>query len=110
MYQAQGKQHAKLGTGLIVASNALPYLLIELELRISRGTFIVIGALGTVGLVMIFAALTKYQYRAPWIFFFLAVYSALLITNPPVGTAVALFILFYLAKNRRSFFVQANKP
>lgn len=104
MQRDKGKNHAIIGAALVAFSTGVPYLLIALTIMISEGTYMCITAMGTVGLAMIFAGVIKYKYRAPWTFLFLVTYALLLLRNPPIGTAIALFTYYYLGKTWRSFF------
>ena len=59
--------------------------------------------LGLVGLLMLSIALVQLRCRARWLRWFCSVYSIPLLLVLPVGTAFALFFLFYIGKHRWEF-------
>ncbi|MGJ8637932.1 MAG: hypothetical protein ACSHYA_00945 [Opitutaceae bacterium] len=105
MYK-RGEQHAKMGMLLITVSKLILISPTITPLQLSRSTYILMGGLGTVGFVMFFAGITKYRYRAQWAFWFLLIYSLLLLMTPPVGTTLGIFSIWYLTTKRKTFFKQ----
>jgi hypothetical protein len=78
------RQIENIGSGVLVAS--------------------VIGVfIGLTGLVLIFIALIKQKYRAEWFFWFLAIYSVILLGVIPLGTVAGIILLVYCLTNRREF-------
>jgi hypothetical protein len=55
------------------------------------------------GLVLLVIALTKLRYRAEWFFWFLIVYSVLILGAFPIGTAAAIFFFVYCLTRRQEF-------
>ncbi|WP_309396023.1 hypothetical protein [Cerasicoccus maritimus] len=99
-----GKRTAKNGVILLAVSNLAIILIIFLGINIPAGLFTMLGGLATVGLIMVFVAMTKHHYRAKWLFWFLIGYSVLLFISPPVGPAIAIAIWVFLAIKGKSFF------
>ena len=56
-----------------------------------------------VGLVLFVVALTKLRYRAEWFFWFLVIYSVILLGAFPIGTAAAIFFWIYCLTRRQEF-------
>ena len=64
----------------------------------------VIGlGLSLIGLVLICIALFASRYRAPWFFWFLVIYGAILLYGFPVGTVIGTIILVYCFTSRAQF-------
>jgi hypothetical protein len=59
--------------------------------------------LGMVGLIFLLIALFSFRYRAPWFFWFMAIYSILCLPFLPVGTAVGILVLVYMIPRREEF-------
>jgi hypothetical protein len=55
------------------------------------------------GLTLLVIALTKLRYRAEWFFWFLMVYSVILLGVFPFGTAAAVFFFVYCLTRRQEF-------
>jgi len=98
-----GEQSAKLGTALITLSSLFLLTVVLLRIHVSQGLLITAAGISTIGLEMVMVALVRDRYRARWVFWFMLLYSMLLFINPPVGTVVAVTIMFFLLKNRRAF-------
>jgi len=68
---------------------------------------LVASAIGVVigfsGLILIFIALTKKKYRAEWFFWFLVIYSLILLGVIPLGTVVGIVFLVYCLTKRHEF-------
>ncbi|WP_269542975.1 hypothetical protein [Cerasicoccus fimbriatus] len=103
---AHGKNTAKNGVILLVVSNIALFLIVLLGIQIPQGAFALLGGLSTIGLIMVFVAITKHHYRAKWLFWFLIAYSLLLLISPPIGTAIALVVFIFLAVKGKSFFAR----
>ena len=59
--------------------------------------------LSLTGLVLICIALFASRYRAPWFFWFLVIYGAILLCGFPVGTVIGIIILVYCLTNKAQF-------
>jgi hypothetical protein len=55
------------------------------------------------GLALFVFALTKHRYRGEWFFWFLMVYSVLILGAFPIGTAAAIFFFVYCITRRGEF-------
>jgi hypothetical protein len=55
------------------------------------------------GMALLMIALTKLRYREEWFFWFLMVYSVLILGAFPIGTAAAIFFLVYCLTRRQEF-------
>ena len=104
----RGEQSAKLGMAMIAFSNLLLIAPVLSPIRFNEQAYIILGGIGTVGFVMFFAGISKYRYKEPWAFWFLLIYSFLLMLHPPVGTALAIFSLCYLIRRRSAFFMKSD--
>ena len=102
----RGEQSAKFGMTLIAFSNLALLIPAISTLRYNEQAYIILGGLGTVGFVMFFAGISKYDYKEPWAFWFLLIYTCLLLLNPPVGTALGIFSLYYLIRTQSAFFMK----
>ena len=60
------------------------------------------------GLIFLGMALTVSRYRARWFFWYLAIYSWLLLPMFPIGTAAGIFFLVYSLKWREEFLGSAD--
>lgn len=70
--------------------------------------FTAIGlATGLAGAILLAISLMRFRYRAVWLFWFLVIYSALLLFSFPVGTAVGIFFLVYCFTRRGEFLLHA---
>jgi hypothetical protein len=70
---------------------------------IAKTIFLSGVAVSVVGLVLVVLALTRFRYRSEWLFWFLTVYSALLLLVIPIGTVVGVFFLVYCLTRRYEF-------
>jgi len=61
-----------------------------------------------VGVTLIYIALREYQYRRRLLFWFLIVYSFLLIVAVPIGTLCGAYFIYFCLRYRREFF--ASRP
>ena len=59
--------------------------------------------LSLIGLALICIALFASRYRAPWFFWFLVIYGAILLYGFPVGTVIGTIILVYCFTSRAQF-------
>ena len=73
----------------------------------SISTALITTAIGIVtaliGLVLLLIALFSSKYRAPWFFWFMAIYAVLSLAGFPIGTALGLIILIYLIPRKEEF-------
>ena len=67
--------------------------------------WIFLAALGVAiaGLVLIGIALLLFRYRAKWVFWFLLIYSIVIIPVVPIGTVLAAFFITYCLMFRNEF-------
>jgi len=57
-----------------------------------------------IGLVCLLVALFASEYRAPWFFWFMAIYAALcILVGFPVGTIIGIIILIYIIPRKKEF-------
>ena len=61
----RGEQSAKFGMTLIAFSNLALLIPAISTLRYNEQAYIILGGLGTVGFVMFFAGISKYDYKEP---------------------------------------------
>ena len=58
---------------------------------------------GLVGLVFLLVALFSSKYRAPWFFWFMAIYSVLSLLAFPVGTVIGIIVLVHIIPRKEEF-------
>lgn len=61
------------------------------------------------GMVMVLIALFAYRYRAPWFFWFLTLFSILVILLFPIGTVVGIVVLVYIMPRKKEFWCEPAK-
>lgn len=64
---------------------------------------------GLAGIILLVIAITFCRYRAPWAFWFLTIYGALLILAFPFGTPFGLFFVIY-CQMKKNEFLTPNLP
>lgn len=99
----------KIGVAMILLGNFSTVVFLKLLSAVNDAVIILLGGIGTLGLVMLFAGLMKGEHKPRWAFWFMLFYAFFLASNPPTGTAIAGFIWVYLIRSRRSFFVVPRK-
>ena len=58
---------------------------------------------GLIGLVLLLVALFSSKYRAPWFFWFMAIYSGLCLLAFPVGTVIGIVVLVHIIPRKEEF-------
>lgn len=56
-----------------------------------------------IGFVLLLIALFSSKYRAPWFFWFMAIYACLSLLGFPVGTIIGIVILVYIIPRKEEF-------
>lgn len=56
-----------------------------------------------IGIVLLLVALFSHRYRAPWFFWFMAIYSVLMLLAFPIGTVFGIVVLVYIILRRKEF-------
>jgi hypothetical protein len=56
-----------------------------------------------VGLVLLLIALFSSKYRAPWFFWFMAIFSVLNFLAFPIGTVLGIIVLVYIIPRKEEF-------
>lgn len=59
--------------------------------------------LALIGFVLLLIALFSSKYRAPWFFWFMAIYACLSLLGFPVGTIIGIVILVYIIPRKEEF-------
>ena len=63
---------------------------------------------GLIGTVLLLVALFAREYRAKWFYWFMMIYSILLLTAFPVGTVVGIICLVHITKRKEEFLAEAT--
>ncbi|MDQ8207965.1 hypothetical protein QEH52_10620 [Coraliomargarita sp. SDUM461003] len=64
-----------------------------------------LGLLGNmIGYICLLFALFVSRYRAPWFFWFMTIYSALILLLAPVGTVLGIVVLVYIIPRKEEFY------
>ena len=58
---------------------------------------------GLVGMVFLLVSLFSSKYRAPWFFWFMAIYSVLSLLAFPVGTVIGIIVLVHIIPRKEEF-------
>ena len=58
---------------------------------------------GLIGFVLLLVALFSSKYRAPWFFWFMAIYSGLCLLAFPVGTVIGIVVLVHIIPRKEEF-------
>lgn len=56
-----------------------------------------------IGMVFLLVALFSSKYRAPWFFWFMAIYAVLSLLGFPIGTVLGIVILVYIIPRKEEF-------
>jgi|GEM_PF-6615934 len=56
-----------------------------------------------IGMVFLLIALFSSKYRAPWFFWFMAIYAVLSLLGFPIGTVLGIVILIYIIPRKEEF-------
>lgn len=64
--------------------------------------------IGLIGLILILIAHFALKYKAPWLFWFLTVYSIFMMLNFPIGTVLGVCLLIYLITRRNEFKIKTE--
>ena len=67
-------------------------------------------AMALVGVILIFVALFRTRYRAPWFLTALWILSVLWVLSVPIGTVLGIIIIVYLVNHREEFTEQPVPP
>jgi magnesium-transporting ATPase (P-type) len=62
-----------------------------------------------IGLICLLLALFSSKYRAPWFFWFMAIYSALSILAFPIGTVIGAIVLVHIIPRKQEFWGDPNE-
>jgi magnesium-transporting ATPase (P-type) len=62
------------------------------------------------GLIFLLIALFSSKYRAPWFFWFLAIYSVLSLLAFPIGTAIGIILLVHIIPRKEEFWRDRETP
>ncbi len=66
--------------------------------------------IGLIGLILMLIAIFRFKYRAPWLFWFLMVWSILMLFNFPIGTVLGIGLLVYLITHKDEFEAKTEPP
>ena len=102
-----GRRQGRMGVFLVIASNLLALIMGLTGGSVSQGLLAVVGGAGTVGLIMVYVGMFRYDYKPRWLFWFMSVYSLILAISFPVGTAIGVSTLIYLVAKRKEFVTEA---
>lgn len=58
---------------------------------------------GLIGIVLLLVALFSHRYRAPWFFWFMAIYSVLMLLAFPIGTVFGIVVLVHIIPRKEEF-------
>lgn len=77
----------------------------ELAIEISAGMNLsMVGMLASlVGMILLLVALFYSKYRAPWFFWFMAIYAGLSLLAIPIGTVIGIIVLVHIILRRDEF-------
>ncbi len=88
----------------IEEENSTEALAESISLALNTSALGILTALA--GIVMVLIALFAYQYRAPWFFWFLTLFSIMVILLFPIGTVVGIVVLVYIMPRKKEFWCE----
>ena len=83
------------------ADGAAEAIAADISLALNTTAIGFIVALG--GLALMLIALFSCRYRAPWFFWFMAIYSVLCLLAFPVGTVIGIIVLVHIIPRKEEF-------
>lgn len=80
----------------------------ELALEINLVlNFSMVGMLaGLIGMILLLVALFSSKYRAPWFFWFMAIYAGINLLAFPIGTVIGIIVLVHIIPRKDEFRAQ----